>query len=112
MESILTSIKKLLQIAEEYTHYDADIIMHINTVFVALRQMGVGPAEGFYIEDASAVWEDFIENPVECNAVKSYIGAKVRLMFDPPQGSAHIECLKQTVSEFEWRLNLDAETTS
>lgn len=112
MESILTSIKKLLGPTEEYTHYDPDIIMHINSVFVILRQMGVGPKEGFFIEDSSSTWQEFIEDPVEHNAVKTYMYAKVKLVFDPPQSSAHIECLKQIVSEFEWRLNLDAETTS
>ena len=112
MESILTSIKKMLGIPEEYDAFDVDIIMHINTVFMALRQMGVGPTEGFYIEDKSATWAEFIEDPIECNAVKTYMYAKVRLIFDPPQNSAHIECLKQTVSEFEWRLNWDAELSS
>lgn len=112
MESILTSIKKMLGIPEEYDAFDVDIIMHINTVFMALRQMGVGPTEGFYIEDKSATWDEFIEDPMECNAVKTYMYAKVRLIFDPPQNSAHIECLKQTVSEFEWRLNFAAELSS
>lgn len=112
MESILTSIKKMLGIPEEYDAFDVDIIMHINTVFMALRQMGIGPDEGFYIEDKSATWDEYIEDPIECNAVKTYMYAKVRLIFDPPQNSAHIECLKQTVSEFEWRLNFDAELKS
>lgn len=109
MDSILTSIKKNLGITEEYTHFDADLIMHINTIFVALKQMGVGPAEGFYIEDKTATWDEFIEDPVECNAVKTYMTARVRLIFDPPQSSAHIECLKNVASEFEWRLHWDAE---
>lgn len=112
MESILTSIKKMLGIPEEYDAFDVDIIMHINTVFMALRQMGIGPAEGFYIEDKSTTWDEYIEDPIECNAVKTYMYAKVRLIFDPPQNSAHIECLKQTVSEFEWRLHFDAELKS
>ena len=112
MESILTSIKKMLGIPEEYDAFDVDIIMHINTVFMALKQMGVGPVEGFYIEDKNSTWDEYIEDPIECNAVKTYMYAKVRLIFDPPQNSAHIECLKQTVSEFEWRLNFDAELHS
>lgn len=112
MESILTSIKKMLGIPQEYDAFDVDIIMHINSVFIVLKQMGVGPSEGFYIEDKSATWDEYIEDPIECNAVKTYMYAKVRLIFDPPQNSAHIECLKQTVSEFEWRLNFDAELSS
>jgi len=112
MESILTSIKQMLGPSADDTHFDPDIIMHINTVFFSLKQLGVGPAEGFFIEDASTTWSEYIENPVEHNAVKTYMYAKVKLVFDPPQNPAHIKCLEQTVSEFEWRLNFDAESQS
>ena len=60
MESILISIKKLLGVTELYTVFDADIIMHINSVFSVLNQLGVGPQEGFSIENGDAVWSDFI----------------------------------------------------
>ncbi len=106
MESILTSIKKLLGIAEEYTHFDDDIIMHINSVFMILNQLGVGPKEGFYIEDDSAYWEDYIPDPMQLQAVKSYIHLKVKLLFDPPASSAVMECIKQMIAELEWRLNV------
>lgn len=106
MESILTSIKKLLGITEEYTHFDDDIIMHINSVFMILNQLGVGPKEGFYIEDDSAYWEDFISDLSQLQAVKSYIHLKVKLLFDPPASSAVMECIKQMIAELEWRLNV------
>lgn len=111
MDSILLSIKKLLGITAEYEHYDADIIMHINTTFIVLRQLGIGPKEGFAIENADAVWNDFIDadDDISVAMVKSYMYAKVRLMFDPPLSTAHIEALKQSVSEFEWRLNSEAD---
>lgn len=111
MDSILLSIKKLLGITAEYEHYDADIIMHINTTFIVLRQLGVGPKEGFAIENADAVWNDFIDvdDDISVAMVKSYIYAKVKLIFDPPLSTAHIESLKQTISEFEWRLNNEAD---
>ena len=105
-ESILTSIKKLLGITEEYTHFDPDIIMHINSVFMVLTQLGVGPSEGFTIEDSSSIWEDYLENPTQLQMVKSYMGLKVRLLFDPPTSSAHMDCIKQQIAEFEWRLNV------
>ena len=76
MESILTSIKKLLGIEEEYTQFDNDIIMHINSVFLNLTQLGVGPAEGFLIEDDTATWEDFIGDSNQLQAVKSYMYLK------------------------------------
>lgn len=105
-ESILTSIKKLLGITEDYTHFDSDIIMHINSVFMVLTQLGVGPSEGFMIEDSTSIWEDYLENPTQLQMVKSYMGLKVRLLFDPPTSSAHMECIKQQIAEFEWRLNV------
>lgn len=107
MESILTSIKKMLGIDEEYTHFDADIIMHINSVLMILTQLGVGPAEGFVIEDDTSTWVDFIPeaNAAQLHAVKSYIYMKVKLIFDPPLSSAVIESMNRQISEFEWRLN-------
>lgn len=106
MESILTSIKKLLGIEEEYTQFDNDIIMHINSVFLNLTQLGVGPAEGFLIEDDTATWEDFIGDSNQLQAVKSYMYLKVKLLFDPPLSSSVIESMTRMIAELEWRLNV------
>lgn len=106
MESILTSIKKLLGIAEEYKHFDADLIIDINTAFSVLTQLGVGPSDGFSIKDDSAVWSDFISGNSRIEMVKSYIHLKVKLLFDPPLNSAVIESINRMISEFEWRLNV------
>lgn len=107
MESILTSIKKLLGIAEEYEHFDNDIIMHINSVFMILTQLGVGPSKGFAITDSSATWDDFLpEDSEKLQAVKTYMYMKVRLMFDPPTSSAVMESMNRMISELEWRLNV------
>ena len=81
MESILTSIKKMLGITEDYTHFDADIIMHINSVFSILTQLGIGPEDGFVIQDDKAVWTDFIKDNSKMEAVKSYMYLKVKLLF-------------------------------
>lgn len=111
MESILTSIKKMLMIAEEYTHFDADIIMHINSVFMTLNQLGVGPSEGFYIEDDTSTWIEFIPDLKQLQAVKSYMYLKVRLLFDPSSlGSATLAAYERQIQEYEWRLNVAAET--
>lgn len=109
MDSILTSIKKMLGIAEEYTPFDIDIILHINSVFMILNQLGVGPSSGFRIEDDSATWSDFTEDKLDVEAVKSYIYLKVRLLFDPPSSSAAMESINRLISELEWRLNMAAE---
>lgn len=108
MESILTSIKKMLGIDEEYTHFDADIIMHINSVLMTLTQLGVGPSEGFAIEDDTSTWIDFIPqiSTAQLHAVKSYMYMKVKLMFDPPLSSSVIESMNRQIAELEWRLNV------
>ena len=106
MESILTSIKKLLGIAEEYTHFDADLIMHINSVLSILTQIGVGPAEGFSIEDKEDTWTDFIPESQKLEFVKSYVYMKVKLLFDPPISSAAIESINRLTSELECRIQM------
>ena len=109
-ESILTSIKKLLGIDENYTHFDADIVMHMNSVFSILTQMGVGPANGFSISGKDETWSAFItDKPNIFSLVKSYVYMKVRLLFDPPLSSAAIESINRQISEFEWRLFVAAD---
>ena len=112
MESILTSTKKLSGVLKEYEHFDDDIIMYINSVFMVLKQCGVGPSEGFIITDESATWRDFIPNDNDMalrESVKTYMGAKVRLQFDPPTNGSHLEALQRTIDEFEWRLYIEAD---
>lgn len=112
MDSILTSIKKLLGIEEDYDHFDPDIIMHINSVFMILTQLGVGPSEGFSIEDDAAVWTDFVSSLQNLEAVKSYVYLKVKLLFDPPASSAVMESINRQISELEWRLYITVENES
>lgn len=112
MESILTSIKKLLGIEEEYEHFDPDIIMHINTVLGDLTQLGVGPSEGFLIEDKTSTWNDFIDSDSAAllSGVKSYMHLRVKLLFDPPSSSSVLASYERQIDRFEWRLNVAAET--
>lgn len=109
--SILTSTKKILGIAEDYTVFDLDIITHINTAFSTLTQLGVGPAEGFMIEDDTAVWEDFYADDLQYNAVKTYVYLKVRQLFDPPTTSYQIAAYDRQIEQLEWRLNVHREET-
>ena len=112
MESILTSIKKLLGLVEEYEHFDQDIIIHINSTFMILTQLGIGPAKGFSIKGKSEKWSDFLQDKEDIEAVKTYTYLKVKLVFDPPSSSAVMEAMKSVTNEFEWRLNVAAETTT
>lgn len=109
MESVLTSIKKMLGIAEEYTYFDADLIIHINSVLSILTQIGVGPSEGFSIKDKNAVWTEFISENARLELIKSYIYMKVKLLFDPPLISAVIESINRMTSELEWRIQVAAD---
>lgn len=104
MESILASVKKILGIDENHTAFDEDIILHINSVFAILQQMGVGPENGFSISDYSTNWTEYTEDNNQLNFVKSYIYLKVRLLFDPPVSSGAIESINKLISELEWRL--------
>lgn len=107
MESILTSIKKLLGITEECEDFDPDIIIGINSSFDILEQMGVGPKGGFFITDKSATWTDFMQNlPVNSEMIKTYVYMKTKLMFDPPTTSFVLESMNKTIEEMEFRLNV------
>lgn len=110
MESILTSIKKLLGIGSEFTEFDADIVMHINTALMVATQLGIGPAGGFSIEDDTATWADLIPDHTKQQAIKTYIYLKVKLAFDPPLSSAVLTAINEQIKEYEWRLNVLAES--
>lgn len=105
-ESILTSIKKLVGIPEEYTNFDMDLIIHINSALSVLNDLGVGPSEGFSISDKTATWSDFIPNYKRIETIKSYVYLKVRMLFDPPTSSSVMEAMNRSINEFEWRINV------
>ena len=108
-ESILVSIKKLLGIAESDTNFDTDVIMHINTAFATLHQLGIGPKNGFSISDSSSVWSDFFSED-RLNSVKTYVFMTVKLIFDPPSQGSALETMKEYKKELEWRLKVVGET--
>jgi len=108
-QSILTSTKKIVGIGESDTSFDPDIILHINSVISVLTQVGIGPADGFMIEDSTATWEDLIGSDPRLSMVKSYLYLRVRLIFDPPGTSFALDAMNKTVAEIEWRLNVQRE---
>ncbi len=111
-DSILKSTKKILGIDAAYQAFDLDIITHINSVFTTLNDLGVGPLEGFMIEDDTATWLGYEPNPLQRNAVKTYVFLRVKLLFDPPQTSFHIQAMNEQIKELEWRLNVRREGES
>ena len=112
MDSILTSIKKLLGPSGEYEAFDPDIIMHINTVFMDLRRIGVGPVRGFRIEDDTTTWTDFIPDAdlLRLEAIKDYVYLNVKLLFDPPTNGSHMESINKRIEKLEWTINMAAES--
>lgn len=103
VNSILDSVKKALGLVE-YEFFDPDLIMHINTVFADLNQIGVGPENGFRIEDRTAQWSDFISDDVLLNNVKSYMVLRVRLLFDPPSNSFVLTSYEKQIQELTYRM--------
>ena len=99
----------MLGIDEEYDCFDTDIILHINSVFMILTQMGVGPSEGFTISDKTTTWYEFLQDTKKLESVRSYVYLKVKLLFDPPLSSAVMDATNRLISELEWRLNVAGE---
>ena len=106
-ESILNSIKKLLGIQPDYTHFDQEIIMHINSCFATLHQLHVGPEEPFTISSDEESWAEFMQSETKIESVKTYIYLKVKVLFDPSSlGGATLEAFQQMAEEYEWRMNV------
>lgn len=103
-QSILKTIKKLIGVYAEYNYYDTDFIVHINTVFAILNQIGIGTSDVFFITGEDELWSDFLENDTMLQPVIDYMYIRVKLLFDTPSSSTLSESLKNTLSELEWRL--------
>lgn len=112
MDSVLTSIKKLLGIEETDTNFDIDIMIYINGALMSLNQLGVGPETGFTITDKTVEWADFIGDRIDIELVKSYVYLKVRMIFDPPANSFVIDAMKTQAAELEWRINIQIENAA
>lgn len=108
-DSILKGTKKILGLAEDYDAFDLDVITHINSAFSTLAQLGVGPAEGFVLEDDTTKWAELLGSDPRLNVVKSYVYLRVRLLFDPPSTSFAIASFKEQIQEMEWRLQVTVD---
>lgn len=108
--TILSSIRSALD-ADLDEGFDQDLIMHINSVFATLNQLGIGPENGFEISTGNEVWSDFLNNDPKINSVKTYMYQKLRLIFDPPQNSFLVDALEKSTKELEWRLMVAKDPT-
>lgn len=110
-EKILESIKKVLNIPSDYAAFDQDVLMHTNSVFSTLHQLGVGPDEGYMVEDVEATWDTFLGDDPRLNNIKTYIYLRVRMLFDPPATGFHTTAMREQIQELEWRINAHREDT-
>lgn len=109
MDSILLTIRRMLGVEDEYDGFDAELIVHINTAFMSLMQLGVGSSTGFSITDETDVWDDFLSTATDLHAVKTYIYMKVRMVWDPPTVGGVLDSFNRQISELEWRLTLQVD---
>lgn len=109
-DSILVSIKKMLGLDDEYTPFDADVLIHINSAFMTLCQMGIGPKEGFMVSDYNQTWDEFLTNKVMLGGVKTWVYLQVKMLFDPPTNSFVMDAYKTQAEQILWRLNVQAES--
>ena len=109
-DSILTSIKKLMGLTEEYDAFDQDILILINSIFFELEQIGVKAKEGFVLSDKTSVWSDYSDDDRLLNVLKPYIYMKTKLTFDPPTSSGALDSMNRIIDRFEWRINLYSDT--
>lgn len=110
-DSILLCTKKILGISADYDVFDVDVITHINTVFADLLQLGIGPENGYEIEDETALWSDYLGDNLRFGMVKSYMYLRVQSLFDPPATGFHLEARQKQIDKMEWRINVARETT-
>ncbi len=108
--SILNTIKKLIGLDKDYGAFDLDLIVAINSSFTVLRQLGVGPTYEYSISGPDETWSDFFGDAKQISLAKSYVYLRAKLLFDPPASSSLLDAIKQQISEFEWRLTIQAET--
>lgn len=110
-ESILETIAKAIGIGENYDYFNQELIMHINTILMGLRQIGIGPTTPYVVTDSTATWSDFLGDDKNFEAVKTYMCLRVKMLFDPPTSSSLMDAMNNQISEWEWRLSLEYETS-
>ena len=106
IESILQSVKEMIGVPGSVDSFDTELIIIINSIFSALEQIGVGPDNGFSIEDDTTLWNEYLDDSALLGFVKPYISLKTKLMFDPPTSTAIADAMNRQISEFEWRINV------
>lgn len=108
-QSILNDVKSLCGIPADVDDFDTPLILHCNTVFSGLTQIGLGPKTGFYISDNTKLWSDIIIGEINLHNVKSYVYLKVKMLFDPPANATLVKSMENQIDELEWRIKTELE---
>lgn len=111
-KNILESVKTILEVGPDYTPFDGNLLLQINAVMLTLNQLGVGPAEGYEVDETST-WEDFVGDPDRKDllvALPSYCAYKIKLMFDPPSTGYMLSAMIDRADELEQRLMVAVST--
>ncbi len=111
-ESILDSVKKVIGFDPSYTVFDLDVLMHINSVFSDLSDLGIGPTGGYSITDSTSQWSAFIGSDETLNRVKTYMFLRVKMIFDPPISGFAIDAMNKQIEQLEWRISVKREGTA
>lgn len=109
-DSIFVTIKKMLGLNDDYTPFDADVLVHINSALMTLNQMGIGPKEGFIVTDYDTTWDEFLQDKKMFGGVKTWVYLQVKMLFDPPGNSFVMDAYKNQADQILWRLNVQAES--
>lgn len=108
-QSILKTIRRMIGPDEDYEYFDTELIIHINSTFSRLCELGVGPENPFYINGTEEVWSDFMDTGDE-ERVKQYVYLSVKNIFDPPSSSSVMNAYKEQIEKLEWLLKETAVT--
>jgi hypothetical protein len=109
MESILITIRSMLDVDQDYDGFDTSIIAGINTAIFSLSQLGIGPDGGYSITGETETWSDLFDGVSNLDAVKSYIWLKTKMEFDPPTTSFLLESINRQLTQLEWRLMVEVD---
>lgn len=109
--SILEDIRVACNLNRDDDSFDDQLILHTNTFLFRSAQLGVGK-RGFSINSVDQQWTDFMPKDFEYfEALKSFIGLRVRIVFDPPETQSVMAAINDIIRELEWTLYAEAEVS-
>lgn len=108
-QSIFKSVKRFVNISQDDDSFDEDLLIHINAAFALLHELGVGPSDGFVVNDDTSTWGSFITNIPQQNRVKNFVCLKARLDFDPPSMSFLLKAKEEQITELAHRISMHRE---